>query len=177
MPFRFALSNSVLSSVQCRTLSKLCVHAEAPSVAPSVAHVLRSRHALVLVLVAHGWHLHITSSVEIEYLLPSSVEIQHRLLTNPSSVEIEPLLLLTNLSSVEIEQLLPPRARRGVHMRAGVAWQVRQQRGTLQLVQRLGAHLCVICEQSAASSKYSCQVHACVLLQLTRVQLLWMSSK
>tara|TARA_B110001469_G_C9592301_1_gene293931 strand:+ start:103 stop:489 length:387 start_codon:yes stop_codon:yes gene_type:complete len=81
-------------------------------------------------LVAHGWplvpsfveieHL-LLRFIEIEHLLPRFIEIEHLL---PRSIAIEPQLLLTNRNSVEIEQLLPPRARRGLHMhmRAGVAW-------------------------------------------------------
>ena len=81
------------------------------AVAPSVTQVL----------VAHGWPL-LPSSIEIEHLLLSPMtEIEHLhlplrsveiealpLLTSLRSVEIEALPLLTSLSSVEIEQLLPP---------------------------------------------------------------------
>ena len=105
--------------------------------------------SVIWVLVAQGWpllpspieieHL-LPSPIEIAHLLPSSIEIEHLLLalssieieplpllTSPSSIEIEPLPLLTSPSSVEIEQLLPPRARRGGHMRARVAWKMWQQ--------------------------------------------------
>ena len=64
------------------------------------------------VLVAHGWPL-LPSSIEIEHLLLSPIEIEHLHLAL-GSIEIEPLPLglLTSLSSVEIEieieQLLPP---------------------------------------------------------------------
>ena len=105
--------------------------------------------SVIWVFVAQGWpllpspieieHL-LPSPIEIAHLLPSSIEIEHLLLalssieieplpllTSPSSIEIEPLPLLTSPSSVEIEQLLPPRARRGGHMRARVAWKMWQQ--------------------------------------------------
>ena len=91
--------------------------------------------SVIWVFVAQGWpllpspieieHL-LPSPIEIAHLLPSSIEIEHLLLAL-SSIEIEPLPLLTSPSSVEIEQLLPPRARRGGHMRARVAWKMWQQ--------------------------------------------------
>ena len=59
------------------------------------------------------------SSIEIEPLGPSSIEIEHLHLPVLSSVAIEPLRILTNLAalistnlaaliSTEIEQLVPP---------------------------------------------------------------------
>ena len=90
-----------------------------------IAHLLPSSIEIEHLLLA-------LSSIEIEPLplltSPSSIQIEPLpLLTSPSSIEIEPLPLLTSPSSVEIEQLLPPRARRGGHMRARVAWKMWQQ--------------------------------------------------